>query len=255
MTDSETPPPSAAARFVNPTREQVVQWCVASIRAAVRAGDHLGSGKVLEREIAERIVPPVPCVKRVVKFTGIKRLTAPDWLFTLAFTFENNQWHMASTGESGVTSYQYFDDAAMAGRYYALTFAQLVEIESLRTTPDTPAPTPGALEWRERFAQLLDIQRDAAKDGNPYDVGLYNGMLMMCCNVDNSEFVPMRCAPQPTPGARGLSDLQCAAVWTEVTRAFVDCINKGTLMPQSDCIETVRAALAKADALRGEVGV
>ena len=50
-----------------------------------------------------------------------------------------------------------------------------------------------AVPMRDRYADILRIQRQEAlaNQGDPYMVGLYNGMLMMCCNEDNVEYYPL----------------------------------------------------------------
>lgn len=52
-----------------------------------------------------------------------------------------------------------------------------------------------------RFAGVLAIQRnEALKDQtDAYHVGLYNGMLMICCNVDDAPYYPLDALPKHTP--------------------------------------------------------
>jgi hypothetical protein len=52
-------------------------------------------------------------------------------------------------------------------------------------------PQPAAEKAHDRYANLLRIQKLEAESGDPYMLGLYNGMLMMCCNFDGADYVPM----------------------------------------------------------------
>lgn len=57
---------------------------------------------------------------------------------------------------------------------------------------------------RENFANILRIQRAEAETGDPYMIGLYNGMSMMCANLDNAtdwDMLPVRAADVATGGA------------------------------------------------------
>lgn len=48
----------------------------------------------------------------------------------------------------------------------------------------------------EQFSGILDIQKREVElnPNDDYHRGLYNGMLMMCANADNTEFKPI---PKP----------------------------------------------------------
>lgn len=66
-----------------------------------------------------------------------------------------------------------------------------------------PVPAPATVSMKEQFARLLEIQKREAETGDPYMVGLYNGMTMMCANVDNDmDWRPLHArATAPAPVA------------------------------------------------------
>lgn len=65
----------------------------------------------------------------------------------------------------------------------------------------------------EQFANILRIQKEEAANGDAYMVGLYNGMAMMCANIDNTDFEPMNCAAPVPPQAHALTDAEILEIW------------------------------------------
>jgi len=66
---------------------------------------------------------------------------------------------------------------------------------------DLVAALWGRLDWpkpkmTDTYSLLLRVQKAEAETGDPYHIGLYNGMSMMCANVDGDfDWIPMPCNP------------------------------------------------------------
>jgi hypothetical protein len=73
---------------------------------------------------------------------------------------------------------------------------------------------------KDQFADILAIQRREAETGDPYMVGLYNGMAMMCANIDcDLDWQPMQAkapavAPSQVPAE--LTDEQIYSIYETI---------------------------------------
>lgn len=67
------------------------------------------------------------------------------------------------------------------------------ELEARVPTGHTGSDAALPRSVTSQFADVLSIQHREATGphSTPYMVGLYNGMLMMCCNLDNTEYKPL----------------------------------------------------------------
>lgn len=82
-----------------------------------------------------------------------------------------------------------------------------------RATPAMPSPSSASAET---FANLLRIQRAEAETGDPYMVGLYNGMAMMCANIDGDlNWKPMECRPAAPVAPSGAQEV---AAWAVISK-------------------------------------
>lgn len=81
------------------------------------------------------------------------------------------------------------------------------EYRAALATPPAPTVAPSEVRASERFADLLRCQREQAetKAGDPYMVGLYNGMAMMCANFDNA--TEWECLPAAQAAAAAVVSL------------------------------------------------
>lgn len=77
-------------------------------------------------------------------------------------------------------------------------------INALRRTAPVPTSEAQKLPMIEVFARLLEIQRNEAASGDPYMVGLYNGIVMMCSNLDGIAYELIQLAA-PVPASEAAS--------------------------------------------------
>jgi hypothetical protein len=86
-----------------------------------------------------------------------------------------------------------YNSAAHVSASGAIEFARAIERELRASTgaaPEAPVSEQQAASMEARYENLLRIQQAEAASGDPYMLGMYNGMLMMCANEDGKIFDP-----------------------------------------------------------------
>lgn len=86
---------------------------------------------------------------------------------------------------------------------------QHVNNPMIRIPADVPTAEATKPTAMEQYRDVLNAQRRSVESdpSNPYMVGLYNGMLMMICNMDNTLYKPLD-VQKPTPSIWKIDHLE-----------------------------------------------
>lgn len=81
-----------------------------------------------------------------------------------------------------------------------------------------PEPSASAASMAERYADVLKVQFDEAMrdTSEGYMVGLYNGMLLICCNIDKTEYSPISASKREPSASVGMGPVAAIMAQAQV---------------------------------------